>query len=340
VKLRVQHEVDRKQWDERVLSLGGTVFHSAAWAEYTSAAYPGASPLFMTMISKDGQTTGVALGFQLRATSRLMRRFSGRLWLDATPVVADRTKLGEFLHFIEKHGRDSGDVELQIGSFASYGGAKALDEMGFQLTSRLEFELDLALSEEELWDALDYKRRKNVRKAERKGVSLRDLDGEEAVNELRRLQAASSRRIVDRGGHDIAYRDDPRLDPVHVLVRQPVTRVVAAEVEGEGVSAGLFTCFGGLVYHTLSGHSKKAFDTQAPTFLLWETIKRYRREGAQRFNFGGCSADAVREDSPEHGVYVYKNAFGAECLECASGLKVIRPHARRFVKILKAVFRH
>jgi lipid II:glycine glycyltransferase (peptidoglycan interpeptide bridge formation enzyme) len=123
---------------------------------------------------------------------------------------------------------------------------------------------------------------------------------------------------------------------VRILLDAGVARIVGAELDGQIVSAGLFTLFNGLVYHTLSGHSTVGTEAQAPTLLLWETIKRYRGEGAKRFNFGGCSASAIEEGSPEHGVYVYKNAFGGECIECTSGRKVLRTVRYGLARGLKA----
>jgi lipid II:glycine glycyltransferase (peptidoglycan interpeptide bridge formation enzyme) len=172
---------------------------------------------------------------------------------------------------------------------------------------------------------MEYKRRKNLKKAARLGVQIVGLDAEAGVSALRRMQAASSERIERRGGPRIGRNGDSERDPVYELLRHGVGRLVGAAVNGEIASASLFTRFGALVYHTLSGHGPKALETQAPTLLIWETIRRYRDEGAARFNFGGCSADAAREDSPEHGVYVYKKAFGAELIACTSGTRILRP---------------
>ncbi|HYO92717.1 MAG TPA: peptidoglycan bridge formation glycyltransferase FemA/FemB family protein, partial [Pyrinomonadaceae bacterium] len=245
--------------------------------------------------------------------------------------------LSEFIRLLESHARAAGAVELFFDSFAYRGGALELEQAGFDLARRFEFELDLRRSEEDLWEGMEYKRAKNIKKAMRSGVFIRNLPGDVGLAELRRLQSESGQRIVERGGPDITYRRRDQSDPVETLLNSGCARIMGAEVEGEIVSAGLFTNFNGLVYYNLSGHSRRAMQTQAGTLMLWETIKQYRQEGASRFNFGGCKFDAVNEDSPEHGVYVYKKAFGATCLECASGQKILRPAARKVVGTLKTV---
>jgi lipid II:glycine glycyltransferase (peptidoglycan interpeptide bridge formation enzyme) len=66
---------------------------------------------------------------------------------------------------------------------------------------------------------------------------------------------------------------------------------------------------------------------------------RFKGEGIQRFNFGGCRTEALEESSPEHGVYVYKKAFGGAVLECGTGEKILRPAVRRATSLLQAAMR-
>lgn len=336
-RFQVRESVDSSRWDAMVSLLGGTIQHSSAFAGYTLAADADNCPAFMSLQADDGTPIGAALGFRVRSPRRLLAPLTGRMWLPAMPAVCSEAKdaLLEFLGHIEQYARRNGCVVLEVNSAASRSGREEFTRLGFELTERLEFELDLQRSEDDLWQEMEYKRRKNIKKAIRTGVTIRDLAGENGIAELRRLQGDSSQRIVGRGGPDITRQRRSAEDPVNVLLDAGLGRIVCGEVDGKIVSAGLFTQFNGLVYHTLSGHSEEALRSQAPTLLVWETIKRYRREGAKRFNFGGCKADAVEEDSPEHGVYVYKKAFGAECIPCTSGRKVLNKVRHALLRGLK-----
>jgi CelD/BcsL family acetyltransferase involved in cellulose biosynthesis len=315
-------------WDARLLAAGGTVFHSRAWADYTQAEQRGTTALYITLRGADGGAAAMALAFLDRSRHRLVARITGSMWLDSYPVVTaagERDSVRLLLQDLVRWAKHHGVLELSIGSFASPQGDVSLADLGFSETHRLEFELAVQQTDDALSSGLEYKRRKNLNKARRLGVQIVELDADAGVAALRRMQAASSERIERRGGPRIGRASDPRRDPVRDLLRHGVGRLIGAVVDGEVVSASLFTRFGSLVYHTLSGHGPKALETQAPTLLIWETIRRYRDEGAERFNFGGCSADAAREDSPEHGVYVYKRAFGADCIACTSGHAILRP---------------
>lgn len=339
MKLVVSEQIAPDNWDAQLCSAGGLVFHSSVWARFVTAGRPGAVPQFMSFVEADGSAAGFALGFRSRSARAVLRPVSERLTLDAPPVMRGRDGegLAEALMLLEGHARSLGTIELFIGSYGYQGGAVALQRRGFTLSQRLEFELCLDSPACELWQAMEYKRRKNIRKAVRQGVLIEDLLPEEAVLELRRLQAASGERIARRGGPRIAFNVAVARDPVRVLVDAGVGRIIGAKVGSTVVSAGLFTFFNGLVYHTLSGHDRRALETQAPTLLLWETIKRYQGEGARRFNLGGCSRSAIDPHSPEHGVYEYKKAFGGSVLECASGSKTLRATARRVLGVLERV---
>ena len=339
MRLTVCETVDAQAWDSKIGSLKAGIIHSSAYAKYVLAGQPNASPRYVTLTTEGGECVGAALGFQTRSSHKLLGPLTGRFWLAGTPVVAGDVEdcLLEFLRQLEAYARGEGHAELEIGSSASFHGRQELEELGFSLTHRLEFELGLEPSEEDLWRNMKPKRRKNIKRAIRTGVTVEDLPGEEGIAELRRLQGDSSERIMARGGPDIAQRSGSSDDPVGVLLDCGLGRLVCAKVDGQVESVGLFTHFNGLVYHTLSGHSQKALETQAPTLLLWETIKRYRSEGAERLNFGGCKADAIQEGGPEHGVYVYKMAFGAECKECTSGRKVLRKVTYGLVRAARKV---
>jgi hypothetical protein len=335
MRLEVSNRVDPSEWDGLICRLGGTLFHSSTWAAYQQASSPHLVPLFAIWRSEGGQVRGAALAFLGESPNKLLAPLTRRFWTDALPLAVEGVSRAELISLLEAEAVRRKAVELSIGSFASPGDA-GLAGMGFTVTHRFEFELSLLLSEEALWDAMESQRRNKIRKAGRVGITIQNLSPEEGCLHLRRLQAASNERILARGGPDITRKAGGG-DPVRLLLDSGMGRIVGAVVETEVVSAGLFVSFNGLVYYVLSGHTRRGLETQAPTLLLWETAKQYRSEGAARFNLGGSTSDALREDSSEHGVYLYKLAFGGARLDCFTGEKTLRANAARLAQKLKSV---
>jgi hypothetical protein len=341
LQLHVAESVDAAAWDEAVSRLGGSIFHSSVWARYIQARQKNVRPRFARLTDAEESLRGVVLMFLETSPRRLLAPLTGSLWTEAAPGIrpGDDAAAAAFGEAMIRYASECRVATMSVGSFGGNGTGTAFGSLGFQETRYWEFALDLSAPEEALWDRMEYKRHKNIRKAARLGVILEDRSDGSGIAELRRLQGASSQRIVARGGRDITRKDGCCEDPVTVLLDSGLGRIVCAVVDGQVVSAGLFTCFNGVVYHTLSGHGEEALKSQSPTFLLWETIKRYKVEGARRFNFGGCSVAAEGESHPEHGVYVYKRDFGGQRLDRASFHKVLSPLRHGLGRLLKSIRR-
>ena len=337
-ELIIQKSSDPGDWNRQLRHLRGNVFHSSEWAEYVEAEQPGCSSEFYTFVDTDGSVIGVALGFRAASTRRVVAPFTGRLWLDAMPAMAEASNSLQaiFLRQISLHARAAGAITLDIGSYDSPTRG-VLSSGDFSVSKRIEFELDLTQPESAIWNRIDVKRRQRVRKAKKEGVEIRQLSPRDGVTILRRLQEASFERVEARGGPRLDDRDYRSGDPILKLTDAGSARIIGGFVSGECVTASLFTTFNGRAYHALSGHNRRALETQAPSLLLYETMLRLAEEGYTRLNLGGCTIDALNESSPEHGVYCYKKAFGGEQLNCESGHRVLRPTIRRIALLWRNV---
>ena len=334
-------QVDPNSWNASLRACHGTIFHTAEWGRYVQAEGPDAIPEFLTLLAGDGSVAGQCLVFHSRSSRSLASSFTGRRWLDALPAVRDNTptSVSDLIHLIERHARQAGDVSFQVGSFASPNSEAVLKPLGFSITGRYEFELDLSRDEKHLWECIDKRRRQRIGKAKKNGVEVSEFPADEGVLHLRRLQAKSFTRIAARGGPALEGRESAGDDPVAILTGSGFGRVVGGFVDGVCVSANFFTTFNGAAYYMLSGHDAIALETHAPSLVLWETARRFKGEGIRRLNLGGCRIEAVDGSSPEHGVYVFKKSFGGTTIECGNGEKVLRPAAQRAANLLKAAMR-
>jgi hypothetical protein len=293
------------------------------------------------MVGPDGSVAGLAIGFRRRPSRNPAAAFKRRRSLDAFPATRDGSmaSASTFLDLIESDCRRAGDVTLRVGSFACPGGETTLASLGYSISRRLEFELDLTEDDKSLWQRVDIKRRQRIRKAMKSGIEVRELPLDEGVFHLRRLQEASSVRISARGGPSRNKRESAAGDPITDLVGAGLGRVVGGFADGECVSASFFTTFNGLAYLALSGHDERGLATQAPSLVLWEMVLRFQDQGFKTLNLGGCGIGALDESSSEHGVYTYKRAFGGRQLNCASGERVLRPAIRRVTSLFRDLVR-
>lgn len=311
-------------WDAEVRRCAGSVFHSSAWGRYIAGARSNTKPRRFRL-RNGSDTVGVALGFVTCSRHPLLAALTNRLWFDALPAVP-AALAAVFIEKIESQAMSLGCVEVSFGSYGYRSGSQVLRSRRYTLTERLEFEIDLGVNEDALWRGLAHGLRKNVKLSRRTGVVIEEPPLGEGLSELRRLNEIAWERIERRGvERDVAPAPVGVDSPERELITAGVGRLIGARVGSEWLAVNLFTCFNSQVYYVLSGHSPRAFEVQAPTHLLWESILRYRSEGVHLFNLGGCAASARQPGSPEHGLMGYKQAFGGACLECASGSRVLRP---------------
>ena len=316
---------DGATWDARVGALGAPLFHSRAWADYTTAQ-ENADPVYLT--TEDGD--GLALLFRQASRNPLVRSLTTSMFSHAHPWIQDAQQFAAFLSAIEDEAAQLGAVQLTIGSFGSPGRREELISLGYEPKDRFEFFLRIDREEDEIWAGMEYKRRKHIRnsmrKAEKMGVVVEELPVEEGAAQLRLLQGSTSQRIQQRGV-EVGFRvDGPQAnDPIGILVRAGHGRLMGARYNGAVVSAGFFTEMNGLVYYTLAGHAPEAFECQAPTLLLWQTILHFKAAGAHTFNFGGVPFSSSLPEDPEHGLYSYKEQFGGTVELCTTGSKILKP---------------
>ena len=324
---------DPATWDDLVRSLSGNVFHSSAWVPYIQHGQARTLPVRFVFRAPGDTVAGAALGFITRARFGL----GTKLWFDSVPLVKEeRDLLRPFLEVVQAFARKQGAHSCHIGSYGCTYGAQTLAQAGFELRPRLEFVLPLlGRDDDSLLAGLHHTKRQKIRSARKRGLAVREMSDPSGVECLLKLQRCSSRRIVARGGQDISYPGDARAHPVNLLLRDGTAKILVAFEGDEALSAVATTFFNGVAYDLLSGHSDRGFELQSGTFVIWSAMRRFRDLGGRQFNLGGCGGSAEQDDSPEHGLYVYKKNFGAEVIRCTSGSKVLRPFSYRLIGHLR-----
>jgi len=342
LKWSVSPAVDEAQWSAQLEALQGPIFHSVPWARYVTAGHPNIQPEYCSLCDSEGRTRGVALVFRHASRNPVLRRLTAQMYSDSLPWVEgqDPVLFSAFVERLEAHARESGVVELTIGSFGTPGHRAELERLGYDLKDRYEFVLPLDRTDEEMRSAMERRRRRTIQKAIDAGVSVETLEYEEGIVELRRLQQLTGERLKLRGAV-VAFDPvrPPGDDSVKELVRAGCADLVGARYQGRLISISLYTRMNGLVYSTLAGHAPEAYDLNAYTLLLWTIMRRYREEGQRRLNIGGVPASASEQPSPDYGLYSYKIGLGGIREECTSAAKILRPMQHRLYQQARGIAR-
>ena len=306
-------QVNPQEWDALAVTLGGGYFHTHAEA-LCNAASGGGEPLFVKGLNQAGQCVGLLTGNLAMSRVWPFSRYCGYAMLQGLPATADGSEASQraFMEALEAHLRDRGAFSIRVYSYDSPQSEQVLGGLGYRLTPRVEFLMDLTASVEELWSCLRGQRRTDIRKAEKLGVVTRVENTLEAYEQVYEFQAVSLRR------HGVA-----KCEASEAVRRARLIRLQSGHIdvlvsyhEGKAVNASIFGTFNRRPYYLISGASELGYKVCGPAHLLWTAIRLYQDQGARCLNLGAALQG-------QDGVYKFKEGFGAQPASAPIGVKHI-----------------
>jgi hypothetical protein len=309
MKISIEETPDAREWDSLVASLGGGYFHCHAETAFHSSG-PGLRPAFIRAIDNSGRCIGVVTGTIALSRVWPFSRHCGYAMLLALPAMADsfQDACVGFLESIEARLRRQGVFSLRIYSHDSLNSDVILSRLGYRLSERQEFVVDLSCSLDDIWARLKGSRRTDIRKAERLGVETRLENTVETLRLVLKFQSGSlTRHGIDKEWDFPAERERLESGCLDLFVSYR---------NGAPVNAAALGVFNNRPYYHLSGTSAEGYKCSGPAHLLWTAIKMFKERGAQRLNLGATLPG-------QEGVAAFKQDFGATAFPSPIGVKRI-----------------
>jgi lipid II:glycine glycyltransferase (peptidoglycan interpeptide bridge formation enzyme) len=192
---------------------------------------------------------------------------------------------------------------------------------GHETKAVVEFVLDLGQDMEVITSGMHKVHRKNIRRAERDGVTVRQDDSLEALLTLRSMQEVASERSARRGG-GFTVRDRGYFERVHRRVYDAGRGELLLAERGGTTVAGLAYLTGARRAITVrSGATPEGYETRAMYLLQNEVIKRVQHRGLIELNLGGVTEEAEKEGHSERGLYDFKRGWGGAALR-STGIRM------------------
>ena len=299
--------INKEEQDKILTSTSHSPFlQSHAWGEFQEKI--GRKTHIFGVFSKE-KPVGVVSAFQVQA------RFNSYLYVPWGPVLNKWEKgmveelsvnfrsiaKNEKLDFIRLEPRVMGESE-----------AATLEKIGFKKTRSFTQPectaiLDLSKSEEELLSSMSPSTRYNVHNVERKGVKVRQGDGQDIEVFEKLLTQTAERHKFTVDIHPGYYKKQ-----YETLKEENMMGIFVAEFEKEPLAAALVTFFGDTATYLYAASSRSQPKLRAPYLLIWKSIKESKKRGYKYFDFWGI---APKDASPSHswaGVTNFKMSFGGE----------------------------
>ncbi len=182
----------------------------------------------------------------------------------------------------------------------------------------------------------DFKRntRNHIKKAEKMGVKIRELNREE----LRRLKSITASTADRRHFSDKPLEYYQNMYDLFSRKGQVKFVLAEAEIDGKTVdlSTAMFITYGDEVIYLFSGSNEKYMkDYNAQYLIQWHMIQFAAENHFQKYNFYGIQG-LPDPNSPDYGIYNFKKGFGGRVVELLGGYNLtISPLFRACILLSK-----
>ena len=261
-------------WDERLSSHpDATVFHTSAWARVLSETY-GYLPAYFTFIEKD-QFVGLLPFMEIRSWITGTRGVSLPFTDGCVPILP--------------HGIGFEEPMAQVIDFAVSRGWRTVEVRGRvpgmeKLPASEEYlshDLDLTVGEESLFSRYRPNVHRNIRKAEREGISVAEDKTLEGLREFYHLNCLT-RREHGLPPQPVRFFEHLRK---HVL-DQGLGSLMMARHKTKPVAGALFLLFSGKAIFKYGASDRRYQEFRANNLVFRDAIRLLCRRGARTLSFG------------------------------------------------------
>ena len=206
------------------------------------------------------------------------------------------------------------------------------------LFTKYTFVLDLAKSEEELLKNMHNKTRYNIRLAERKGVTVKEENSEEAFAKYIKLTKETTTRQGFFAHTEKYHRlmwETLRVKNAEFRMQKNYDKLTAhlfvAQYEGEPLVAWILFVYKDTLYYPYGASSNKHREVMASNLMMWEAIKFGKKLGLKKFDMWGALGENPDEHDPWFGFHKFKQGYGARHVEFVGSYDlVLGPIAYQF----------
>ena len=280
-------------WDDLVLATGkASFFHSSAWARVLHESY-GYKPLYFASF-ESGKL--ISLMPFMEVNSWLTGRRGVSLpFTDQVSVLApDGMAFEKLVKGVTDYGEKAGwkYIEWRDGSL--------FPEEVNASESHYTHELNLLKTEKEIFSGLRDSTRRNIKKADKAGVSV------EISQSLDPIKSFYGLNCITRKRHGLPPQPFSFFNKVFEHVISKDHGMVASAVHsGRVIASSVFCHFGKSAIYKYGASDVAHQDLRANNLVMWEAIKWCREKGLETFSLG-------RTEPENEGLLQFKRGWGAE----------------------------
>jgi hypothetical protein len=284
--------LDYPDWDNLLLKSGdSSFFHTSAWAKVIVESY-GYQPIYFVRWENDRLSS--LMPFMEIASRLTGRRGVSLPFTDyCDPFGLSKESLLEAVQAAIGYGRRSKWDYAEWRTTWDFVGGVAPSETYFT------HDLDLELTESEIFSRLKESNRRNIRKAGKDGLTIRFDDSSDSLSTFYRLHCRTRKQ------HGLPPQPFSFFQSIrdHVFSKG-LGIIVSVLLSGKVVASSIFFHFGTNAVFKYGASDTRFLSHRPNNLVMWEAIKWYRGRGARSLSLGRTEAD-------NHGLRRFKQSWGA-----------------------------
>ncbi len=280
---------DDAKWDAYVLANNASFYHNSKWRDLIAEVF-GHKAYYLYVVDAENQIKGILP--LIRMKSLLFGDYLVSVpFFNYGGVVADSPEIAELLY------QEARQLKNKLGCKHVELRAKAVQKCDLPVREdKVTMILDLPQESDELWKAIGAKRRAQVKRPIREGVTF-ELGGAELVDEFYEVFSINMRDL----GTPVYAKN---LFQTILKYFPEQAKIGIVRLENEPVAAAFLLDNQGCVEIPWASTLRKVNKIGVNMFLYWNVLKSCIELGATQFDFGRSSKDS--------GTLKFKKQWGAE----------------------------
>lgn len=315
---RVVHDLDESAWREFVENNDGGIFSTPEMHEVFGRAKLH-EPRLWAAVDESDKPAALFLAVDISVFgSAPLKWLSTRSVVFGGPVARGGADGNEALTMlIDGYGsRSRGILFTEFRNVVDTRDLQeALEPKGVAFEDHLNFLIDLSVGEESLWGQIKSSAQRNIRKAEKGGVTIEPVTDRAMMPAVYEILTETYHRI------EVPLPDISLFDAAFdVLHPRGELTLLGAFHEGELIAVLFLLLHGGVATYWYTGSLRQHGKLRANDLLVWEGIRSAARAGADLFDFGGAG-----KPDEDYGVRDFKAKFGGDLVNFGRNMMVHAP---------------
>lgn len=187
-------------------------------------------------------------------------------------------------------------------------------------------QVNLSLSEEEIFASIHSKHRNVIRKAERDGVVVYENSSLNGIEEFQKISVDT----YERSGKD-GLKLEYLQNHFNALNKSNSIRIFFASKDSVIQASAIFFTSKDLSIYWHGASINNSYGGSA-NYLHWEVMKRFKNEEIKYYDFGGVS---LSDDEKAQSINRFKIRFGGEIVHYYGGIKIFNQFKNKIIGVIK-----